>query len=126
MLQAIKGAYAILKPLVKRHGGMRLAFLAATIRSGGHFDEVIAMIDRMIADLRVEEQEDIKQRDFCNNAENALAAEKGDLEYNIEKKGKLKDRQEAKKEDVKKAITAKQDEISVHNETMNEMRAERN
>jgi len=119
-------AYKTLAGLVRKGAGLRLAFIAAQLRSGGHFDEVIAMIDRMIADLRVEEQEDIKQRDFCNNAENALAAEKGDLEYNIEKKGKLKDRQEAKKEDVKKAITAKQDEISVHNETMNEMLAERN
>jgi len=119
-------AYKTLAGLVRKGAGLRLAFIAAQLRSGGHFDEVIAMIDRMIADLRVEEQEDIKQRDFCNNAENALAAEKGDLEYNIEKKQKLKERQEAKKEDVKKAIVAKQDEISMHNETMNEMLAERN
>jgi len=119
-------AYKTLAGLVHKGAGLRLAFIAAQLRSGGHFDEVIAMIDRMIADLRVEEQEDIKQRDFCNNAENALASEKGDLEYNIEKKQKLKERQESKKDEVKKAIIAKQDEMSAHNDTMNEMLAERN
>merc|ERR550537_1681695 len=109
MLQARNGAYDILKPLVRRHGSMRLAFLAATLRSGGHFDEVIAMIDRMIADLRIEEQEDIKTRDMCNNQENALKAEKEDLEYNIDKKTKKKDSLSAKKDDTEQAIVAKQE-----------------
>jgi len=126
MLQARNGAYAILKPLVKRHGGMRLAFLAATIRSGGHFDEVIAMIDKMIADLRVEEQEDIKTRDMCNNQENALKAEKEDLEYNIDKKTKKKDSLSAKKDDTEQAIVAKQDEIKAAEAEMAEMLASRN
>jgi len=126
MLQARNGAYAILKPLVRRHGGMRLAFIAASLRSGGHFDEVIAMIDRMIADLRVEEQEDIKARDSCNNQENALKAEKGDLEYNIEKKTKHKDSLNKKKDDTNKAIIAKKDEITQAESEMAEMLAARN
>jgi len=119
-------AYKKLASLVQKGAGLRLAFIAAQLRSGGHFDDIIVMIDRMIGDLRVEEQEDIKARDFCNNAENKLKAEKEDLEYNIDKKKDLKERQEAKKDEVGKAITAKQDEISAQNETMMEMLADRN
>jgi len=119
-------AYKKLASLVQKGAGLRLAFIAAQLRSGGHFDDIIVMIDKMIGDLRVEEQEDIKARDFCNNAENKLKAEKEDLEYNIDKKKDLKERQEAKKDEVGKAITAKQDEISAQNETMMEMLADRN
>merc|ERR1719453_71635 len=96
--QERSAAYKKLAGLVKRGGGLRLAFLAAEIRSGGHFDKVIAMIDRMIEDLRVEEQEDIKARDLCNNQENALNSKQEDLEYNIKKKTELNERQEAKKQ----------------------------
>merc|ERR1719386_36434 len=119
-------AYTKLKGLVKKGGGLRLAFLAAEIRSGGHFDKVIAMIDRMIEDLRVEEQEDIKARDVCNNQENALNNQKDDLEYNKKKKEDLKERQEAKKKDVISEKEAIQDEIAVAKTEMEEMLAARN
>merc|ERR1711865_615327 len=58
--QARSAAYSMLKALVKKgHGGLRLAFLAAdlTTTTAGHFDDVIAQIDRMIAHLREEEQD---------------------------------------------------------------------
>jgi hypothetical protein len=119
-------AYKTLTGLVKNGGGLRLAFLAAELRSGGHFDKIIVMIDKMLADLRLEEKEDIKARDVCNNQENALKSQKEDLEYNIDKKGKKKDRQEAAKDEVIKAKDAKLEEIDATNTTMNEMLAARN
>merc|ERR1719388_263595 len=126
MEQSRKKAFSMLQKLVKKGGGLRLALLAAEVRSGGHFDKIIKMMDKMIADLRVEEQEDIKARDTCNNQENALKARGEDADYNIEKKGKLKDRQEAKKTEVIKAKEATQDEIAIANTTMAEMLADRN
>merc|ERR1719446_315087 len=119
-------AYKKLTGLVKNGGGLRLAFLAAELRSGGHFDKVITMIDRMIADLRVEEQDDIKARDVCNNQENALNAQEEDLAYNIEKKGELKERQQAKKDEVNTAKLNVQDQIKMAKEEMAEMLATRN
>jgi hypothetical protein len=116
----------MLQKLVKKGGGLRLALLAAEVRSGGHFDKIIIMIDKMIADLRVEEQEDIKARDSCNNQENALKSQKDDAEYMIDKKKGVKERQEAKKAEVAKATIATQDEIAMAKEQMAEMLAARN
>merc|ERR1719174_3658545 len=119
-------AYKKLRGLVNKGAGLRLAFLAAELRSGGHFDKIIIMIDRMIEDLRVEEQDDIKARDVCNNQENALNAQEEDLAYNIKKKEELNERQEAKKEDVIKEKLNIQDEIAVAKTEMEEMLAARN
>lgn len=126
MDQRRAAAFSKLKALMKNGGGLKIAMLAAALRSGGHFDKVIIMIDKMIADLRAEEQEDIKKRDDCNNQENALKAQEEDLNYNIEKKEKLKERQEAKKAEVTSTITAKEDEIMMAQQTMDEMLAGRN
>jgi len=118
--------YSKLRALIKKDGGLKIAMLAAALRSGGHFDKIIIMIDKMIADLRAEEQADIEARDECNNQENALKAQEEDLDYNIDKKEKLKERQEAKKADVNSAKIAKQDEIAIAKTTMAEMLAARN
>merc|ERR1719420_2154710 len=127
MHQERSAAYQKLKALVRKHnGGLRLAFLAAELRSGGHFDKVITMIDRMIEDLRVEEQEDIKARDVCNNQENALNAQEDDLAYNIKKKGEEKERMEAKKKEVIDEKLNIQDEIAAAKTEMEEMLAARN
>jgi len=49
------------------HADMRLGVLAARLAasSGGHFDEVIAAIDKMIATLKEEEDEDLKNKEAC-------------------------------------------------------------
>jgi hypothetical protein len=120
-------AYARLKAVsMKHHGGLRLAFLAAELQSGGHFDKVIAMIDKMIVDLREEEAEDIKAKDICENQENALASQEEDLEYNIKKKGEAKKRLEAKKSELEGKIDTIKDEISATNDALKEALENRN
>jgi hypothetical protein len=84
------------------------------------------MMDKMIEDLRIEEQEDIKARDVCNNQENALASQAEDLAYNIKKKGEAKDRLGAKKTEVNEEKLNIQDEIAVAKTEMAEMLAARN
>merc|ERR1719473_164904 len=122
----MKDAYVKLKATVKKTGSLRLAFLAAEVRTGGHFDKVIVMIDKMIADLRKEEQGDIKARDMCEEGKNKLDNEKEDLEYNIKKTEESIERLEAKKGELEKAIAEKEEEIAASNETMAEMLAARN
>jgi len=105
---------------------LRLAFLAAELESGGHFDKIIVMIDRMIADLRVEEQHDIKARDVCQDQENALKSQEDDLQYNIEKKEDAKKRLEANHEDVGKKIESVKADIEATQGTLEEILAARN
>jgi vacuolar-type H+-ATPase subunit I/STV1 len=93
---------------------LRLARIAVAVRTAtqGHFDEVIAEIDRMIELLGEEGKEDIEQRDWCIAEQNNQTNHKENLEYEIsqlqakitaaeEKKAKL----EAEKEDTIKKKT---------------------
>merc|ERR1719399_2397129 len=62
-------AYKVLKEQARKSHSIRLAALAATVRttSTGHFDAVIKKIDEVIQTLKDEEKEDIKQRDWCKD-----------------------------------------------------------
>merc|ERR1719156_413658 len=64
---------------------LRLAALAAEIRSmgHGHFDKVIKKIDEMIQTLKDEEKDDIEQRDWCKDEYQKNSEEKADLEWKI-------------------------------------------
>merc|ERR550537_2010132 len=79
----------------------------------------------MIADLRVEEQEDIKARDLCENSENALDNQEESLEHEIKKKGEAKDRLEADKDEVADQIDTIKDDIKLTKEQMEELLAAR-
>merc|ERR1719502_485112 len=78
-------AYSQLKVLATHFQSRSLAKIAVEVKSGGHFDKVIVMIDEMIALLRKEEQEDIEHRDRCENAQNANGNELDDLKHDIKK-----------------------------------------
>merc|ERR1719515_653895 len=104
-------AYNAIKKVIGHTKNLRLARLAVAVRTAakGHFDEVIAEIDRMIEILHEESQEDIKQRDWCIAEQNNQTNHKENLEYEIsqlqakitaaeEKKAKL----EAEKADTMK------------------------
>mmetsp|Transcript_121384 Transcript_121384/g.339911 ORF Transcript_121384/g.339911 Transcript_121384/m.339911 type:complete len:468 (+) Transcript_121384:1-1404(+) len=54
--------------LARKYHNIGLAQIAVRLRSGGHFDKVIAAIDQMMEVLRQEEQDDIAHRDRCENA----------------------------------------------------------
>merc|ERR1719359_1485687 len=78
-------AYGVLKEQAKKSGSLRLAALAATVRSGavGHFDAVIKEIDKLIQVLKDEEKEDIKQRDWCKKQYFENSEEKAELKWLI-------------------------------------------
>merc|ERR1719454_2575719 len=78
-------AYDQLKALAGKFHNRQMAMIAVEVKTAGHFDKVIAMIDTMIALLRKEEMEDIEHRDRCENSENANTNEIDDLDHEIEK-----------------------------------------
>merc|ERR1719473_1700871 len=78
-------AYEALKASAKKSHSLRLAALAATVRTMGvgHFDKVIEEIDKMIEELKAEEKEDIKQRDWCKDEYQENSEEKAELKWLI-------------------------------------------
>merc|ERR1719324_278811 len=104
-------AYRALKKIIGHSKNLRLARLAVAVRTAtkGHFDEVMAEIDRMIEVLKEEGQEDIEQRDWCIAEQNNQTNHKENLEYDISqlqakitKAEKKKAELEAEKEDTLK------------------------
>merc|ERR1719473_1294584 len=104
-------AYSVLKKVIGNSKNLRLARIAVSVRtaSKGHFDEVIAEIDRMIELLAEESQEDIEQRDWCIAEQNNQTNHKENLEYDIKQleakitmAEKKKAELEAEKEDTLK------------------------
>merc|ERR1719399_2687329 len=80
-------AYRALKLQATKTHSLRLAALAATVRTlkVGHFDKVIAAIDKMIGVLQDEEAEDIKKRDQRKDEYTKIESAVKDLEWKIEK-----------------------------------------
>merc|ERR1719463_552612 len=104
-------AYRALKKIIGHSKNLRLARLAVAVRTAtkGHFDEVMAEIDRIIEELKKEGQEDIEQRDWCIAEQNNQTNHKENLEYEISqlqakitKAEKKKAELEAEKEDTLK------------------------
>lgn len=118
-------AYERIRVAVQKSGSLRLATIGATIMSGGHFDSVIVMIDKMIRDLRHESEEDQEAYDQCNVDKTKLKYEVEDLGTEIEKLDELLEREESNKEELEKAIEDKQKEIDETNTTLTELKDRR-
>mmetsp|Transcript_27638 Transcript_27638/g.82393 ORF Transcript_27638/g.82393 Transcript_27638/m.82393 type:complete len:691 (-) Transcript_27638:47-2119(-) len=103
----INAAYVQLRNLATKYQSLSLARLATSVTTAGHFDKVMNDIDKMIAILRQEEQDDIKQRDTCERQENKNKNQMEDLNYEIKKSAamlaRLGDDSKAL-EDAKKAL----------------------
>merc|ERR1740130_2615597 len=78
-------AYAQLKTLASQFHSRSVAKIAVEVKTGGHFDKVIIMVDEMMVVLRKEEADDIAHRDRCENSENANKNELADLAADIQK-----------------------------------------
>merc|ERR1719353_424509 len=124
-------AYRALKKVLRNDPkNLRLARMAVAVRTAtqGHFDEVIAEIDRMIELLGEEGQEDIEQRDWCIAEQNNQTNHKENLEYEISqlqakitKAEKKKAELEAEKEDT---LKKKADLIEAMEEALADREAE--
>merc|ERR1719387_2907721 len=83
-------AYETLKQHATQAKSLRLAAVAATVKASGHFDTVIAAVDKMIEDLRKEAKDDRDRKDWCKEETFKNEQEASRYEYKIEKlDGKL-------------------------------------
>jgi len=108
-------AFKKLTSLASKFHSLQLAQIAVSAKTGGHFDDVIAMIDKMIVTLREEEQEDIAHRDRCEGKQNANKNSKEDYQHVI-------DKAEAEIERLVEAIKNKEDEISGYEKHQGEVK----
>merc|ERR1719261_1786163 len=120
----IKAFKALKRQATKSHS-LRLAALAATVRSAGQFDVVIAEIDKMIKVLKDEEAEDIDQRDFCKETTFEKEQEKSRYEYKIEKTEAKIVKLTEKKEELEAAIIETDAQILSTHEDLDQMEATR-
>jgi len=119
-------AYNQLKALASKFGSRSVAKIAAEVKTGGHFDKVIIMVDEMIELLRKEEQSDIEHRDRCENSQNANKNELADLDASIKKTQKNLDRMGGTKSDLEGEIGGLRMEIEATQGDMAELLKFRN
>merc|ERR1719263_2261384 len=121
-------AYRSLKVLAGKHRSLRMAAMAAMVQtaSKGHFDVVITSVDKMLAELRQEEMDDITLRDYCQAEEVKVEGEIEDLVHEMETLSGLIDRLNAKKKETQADIKSTETDIANTEDAMAEALSNRN
>jgi len=119
-------AYGQLKKLAAKYQSSNLQKLMLVMKSGGHFDKVMVMIDNMMALLRKEEQDDIEHRDRCENGENANKNSMEDLNNDIKKTKKKLERMGNADKALEKELEDVKGQMKATNADMAEMLKMRN
>jgi chromosome segregation ATPase len=119
-------AFSSLRKLAAKYHNLNVANLALSVKSGGHFDKIMAMIDEMIASLRKEEAEDIEHRDRCQAAQNKNGNDAADLDSDIAKAGDKLTRLSDKEDELKATISSLEDELAKTKGDMEELLEMRN
>merc|ERR1719379_2337519 len=123
-----EAAYKALKAVARKHHSLKMGAMAALVETSteGHFDVVIEAVDKMLAELRAEEQDDIDLRDYCQDAENKVENEIEDLEHKSTNIQGLIDRLNAKKKEIQADIKQTESDIAATEEAMAEALSTRN
>merc|ERR1719321_661967 len=102
-------AFLLIKSMVAGTNNLRLARIAAMVRRG-HFDDVIANIDKMIDELDKEGQDDVTQKAWCISEQHHNEDLKSKKEYDISQiEAKIERAQQAiKKMEKKQEYTRQQ------------------
>jgi hypothetical protein len=123
---ALGDVYERMKKLASHYKSLNLAKIAVAIKTGGHFDKIIAMIDKMISLLRNEEFEDIYHRDRCEERVNANNNGIDDLNSEMTKTNGALDRMANKETEMKTNVKKIADEIETTKASIEELRQLRN
>jgi len=118
----------ILKRTAVKSKNVHLALVATQVSAGmtWHFDKLIEDIDKMIAKLRAEEQDDIDKKDWCESERNAANKKNEKLEYEKDQLNKKMSRGSAKIDSLNNEHTDTEGQMSDLNTTMADALALRN
>jgi hypothetical protein len=97
-------AFNILKKAAIQSHSLRLATMATTVSTTGHFDMVIRDIDVMIENLRAEEKADIEHRDWCESEKKSAEFKNENLQYDQEQLGQKIERAEGQKVELEEEV----------------------
>jgi len=103
-------AFNILKKVAQNSHSLRLASLASSVSTTGHFDAVIKDIDLMIKNLREEEKADIEHRDWCENNKKSAEFKNENLQYDQEQLTNKIERAETQKGELEAEVTKTDEE----------------
>merc|ERR1719453_594221 len=121
-------AFNILKKIATDSHSLRLASIASSVSTTGHFDQVIKDIDLMIKNLRDEEKADIEHRDWCEDNKKSAAFKNENLQYDQEQLTQKIDRANGHKdklmEEVAKTDTEKNTTLTAMMEALETRNAE--
>merc|ERR1719482_1790459 len=109
-----------------KYHSVRLARVAATVKTSGHFDKVIEAIDQMHEVLRKEEQDDIAHRDRCEISTHNNNGAMEDLNHDIDRSKKALEKMDDKKTSLNNEISTLDDEINATQKSMAELLELRN
>lgn len=101
-----------LRTVARKFHSFRLAKVAASIQTAGHFDKVILAIDQMMGVLRKEEQDDVSHRDRCQVSSNSNKNDLEDQAHSIE----MSDKALAKMDDER---TSMETDVNSHEAAIN-------
>merc|ERR1719453_2917830 len=104
-------AYGILKETATKSSSLKIALIASTLATTGHFDAVMQDIDKMIQALRDEEAADVKHKDWCETERSNANSKNEALEYDMEELQSKVARLEAKKGELNAAIAQTETEM---------------
>jgi len=117
--QARDEAWQKLKVLSRKYGSIAMAEIATNVKMGGHFDKVIASIDKLIELLRKEEQEDIAHRDRCQGSQNKNANDMEDLAHSMDMSEKAIERMQDKETELREKVSTLEGEINATKTDLN-------
>merc|ERR1719498_2157471 len=122
-------ALAGLKKIAKKEHSLRLAAVSASLvqlASKGAMEPVINAVDKMLAELRQEEQDDITLRDYCQAKEVKVETEIEDVQHEMDTLTGLIERLTAKKGEAEADAKQTETDIKDTQTAMDEALATRN
>jgi len=118
-------AYKLLKAGATATGSLRLLSMAASMKSKGMFDGIVACMDKMIEAIHVEGEEDLKEKDWCKEEVHKNEQEAARYEYKKEKSEAKLERLNAKLNELEAALQRTINEIRETQENLKELQEQR-
>jgi len=118
-------AYEHLRNVSGQFHSLRLARIAVAVKTGGHFDKIMQIIDNMVEVLRREEQEDIEEKKWCEAKQQKNKFDMEDLNHAITKANDTINRHSDDVDDLDKKLGTLKTDINKTEEDIIELRGMR-
>jgi len=115
-------AYDHLTGVAKKTQSLALARIAVALKTGGHFNKIIHMIENMIQLLRDEEQQDITEKKWCEDKMQKNRWDLQDLDRAIKKAETGIERHGSSIKELDEKITELEGTIEASEKTLQEMK----